>query len=144
MDELFTAESGGGACLNDRRLRVAGRRDLSQAVITCGIPHLGRGDHGGFLRELGQVMGSVAGIRRTGAAALDLAWVAAGRFDGFLERGLSAWDIAAGTLLVTEAGGYVTDYSGRNTAPASGEVVAANEDIHRALVATLSGKRSAA
>lgn len=143
-NELFTAELGAGAFLNDRRIRIAQRRDLSEAVVTCGIPHRGRGDHRRFLEELGSVMERAAGLRRTGAAALDLAWVAAGRFDGFFERGLSPWDIAAGELLVTEAGGYVSDFSGRDTAWRRGDVIAGNPDIHQALVATLKRTSAAA
>ena len=93
MDELYTAERGGGAFLNDRRLRVAGRTKLADAVIVTGMPHLGRGHHGNFLVELRNVMGEVSGIRRLGSAALDLAYVAAGRMDGFWEEKLSPWDI---------------------------------------------------
>ncbi|WP_411033432.1 inositol monophosphatase family protein [Shinella sp. BYT-45] len=132
-DELFTAERGGGAFLNDRRLRVAARRNLSDAVIGCGVPHLGRGNHGKFLIELRHVMGEVAGMRRLGSASLDLAYVAAGRFDGFWERDLSPWDIAAGILLIREAGGYATDLDGGNAMFDSGTVVAGNEYIHKAL-----------
>src|SRR5688500_18313269 len=102
-DELFTAERGGGAYLNDHRLRVAARSSLAEAVVATGTPHIGRGDHGLFLRELAALMPRVAGVRRCGAAALDLAWVAAGRFDGFWERDLSTWDVAAGALLIREA-----------------------------------------
>ena len=132
-DELFTAERGGGAFLNDRRLRVAARKSLSDAVIACGVPHLGRGNHGKFLIELRHVMGEVAGVRRMGAAALDLAFVAAGRFDGYWEHDLSAWDIAAGILLIREAGGYVTDLDGGSGMLDGGAVVAGNEYIHKAL-----------
>lgn len=132
-DELFTAERGGGAFVNDRRLRVAGRKNLSDAVIGCGLPHLGRGNHGKFLVELRHVMGEVAGVRRLGSASLDLAYVAAGRFDGYWERDLAAWDIAAGLLLVREAGGFVTDLEGGNTMLDTGTVVAGNEYIHKAL-----------
>src|SRR5919198_2207055 len=112
MDELYTAERGGGAFLNDRRLRVSARTQLPDAVIGTGIPHLGRGHHGNFLIELRNVMGEVSGIRRLGSASLDLAYVAAGRFDGFWEDALSPWDIAAGILLIREAGGFVSDRSG--------------------------------
>jgi myo-inositol-1(or 4)-monophosphatase len=142
-NELFTAEHGAGAFLNDRRIRVAKRRSLADAVVTCGIPHRGQGDHRTFLRDFAAVMEQVAGVRRTGAAALDLAWIAAGRFDGFFERGLSPWDIAAGELIVTEAGGFVSDYSGRGSAWQSGSVVAGNSDIQNALVSVL-GRASAA
>src|SRR5262245_6165623 len=112
MDELFTAERGGGAFLNDRRLRVSARNRLSDSVIGTGVPHLGRGHHGNYLIELRNVMGEVSGIRRMGAAAIDLAYVAAGRFDGFWEEGLSPWDVAAGIVLIREAGGFVTDRDG--------------------------------
>jgi myo-inositol-1(or 4)-monophosphatase len=114
-DDLFTAERGKGAFLNDQRLRVAGRKRLADAVMTCGLPHLGRGDLALALAELAAVQDKVAGLRRFGAAALDLAWVAAGRFDGYWERNLSPWDVAAGDILVREAGGYVTDLDGGET-----------------------------
>jgi myo-inositol-1(or 4)-monophosphatase len=137
MDELYTAERGGGAFLNDRRLRVAARTKLSDAVIGCGVPHLGRGRHGNFLIELRNVMAEVSGIRRLGSAALDLAYVAAGRMDGFWEDGLSAWDIAAGMLLIREAGGFVSDLNGGQTMLEKGALVAGNEAIHRALLKTV-------
>ncbi|NUS19996.1 MAG: inositol monophosphatase [Mesorhizobium sp.] len=137
MDELYTAERGGGAFMNDRRLRVAGRSKLTDAVIGCGVPHLGRGHHGNFLIELRNVMAEVSGVRRLGSAALDLAYVAAGRMDGFWETGLSSWDIAAGTLLVREAGGFVSDMSGGQDMLDNGEVVAGNEIIQRALLKTV-------
>ena len=137
MDELYTAERGGGAFLNDRRLRVSGRTKLVDAVIGCGVPHLGRGHHGNFLLELRNVMGEVAGIRRLGSAALDLAYVAAGRMDGFWETSLSPWDVAAGILLVKEAGGFVSDDKGGQDMLDGGSIVAGNETIHRALIKTL-------
>ncbi|CAN7551962.1 inositol monophosphatase family protein [Aminobacter sp. LjRoot7] len=137
MDELYTAERGGGAFLNDRRLRVSGRTKLVDAVIGCGVPHLGRGHHGNFLLELRNVMGEVAGIRRLGSAALDLAYVAAGRMDGFWETALSPWDVAAGILLVREAGGFVSDDKGGQDMLDGGSIVAGNETIHRALIKTL-------
>jgi myo-inositol-1(or 4)-monophosphatase len=136
-DELFTAERGAGAFLNDRRIRVAARSRLDQAVIATGIPHLGRGDPQLFLKEVAAMMPAVAGIRRTGAASLDLAWVAAGRFDGFWEHGLWPWDVAAGTLLVRESGGFVTDPAGGDRMMETGSIVAGNEDIHRRLRALL-------
>ncbi|MBZ9760044.1 inositol monophosphatase [Mesorhizobium sp. CA8] len=137
MDELYTAERGGGAFMNDRRLRVAGRSKLTDAVIGCGVPHLGRGQHGNFLIELRNVMAEVSGVRRLGSAALDLAYVAAGRMDGFWETGLSSWDIAAGILLVREAGGFASDMNGGQDMMDSGEVVAGNEFIQRALLKTV-------
>lgn len=137
MDELYTAERGGGAFMNDRRLRVAGRSKLTDAVIGCGVPHLGRGQHGNFLIELRNVMAEVSGVRRLGSAALDLAYVAAGRMDGFWETGLSSWDIAAGILLVREAGGFVSDMDGAQDMLDNGQVVAGNEIIQRALLKTV-------
>lgn len=134
MDELYTAERGGGAFLNDRRLRVASRRALSDAVIACGVPHLGRGNHGKFLVELRHVMGETAGVRRFGAASIDLAYVAAGRVDGYWENDLSAWDIAAGIVLIREAGGYVSDFNGGTNILETGTVLAGNELIHKALL----------
>jgi myo-inositol-1(or 4)-monophosphatase len=134
MDELYTAERGGGAFMNDRRLRVAGRTKLVDTVIGCGMPHLGRGHHGNFLVELRNVMAEVSGVRRLGSASLDLAYVAAGRMDGFWETGLSAWDIAAGLLLIREAGGFVSDMDGGQDMLDNGSVVAGNEVIQRALL----------
>ncbi|WP_137932964.1 inositol monophosphatase family protein [Mesorhizobium comanense] len=137
MDELYTTERGGGAFMNDRRLRVAGRTKLVDTVIGCGVPHLGRGHHGNFLVELRNVMAEVSGVRRLGSAALDLAYVAAGRMDGFWETGLSAWDIAAGLLLIREAGGFVSDMDGGQDMLDNGSVVAGNEVIQRALLKTV-------
>ena len=132
-DELFTAERGGGAFVNDRRLRVAARKNLSDAVIGCAVPHLGLGNHGKFLIELRHVMGEVAGVRRLGSTALDLAYIAAGRFDGFWERELLPWDIAAGILLIREAGGYLSDLDGGSAMFDTGTIIAGNEYIHKAL-----------
>jgi len=136
-DELFVAERGKGAFLQNRRLRVAARRDLANCVVTCGIPHRGRGDLALFRKELAVVQNQVAGIRRTGAAALDLAWVAAGRFDAFWERNLCPWDLAAGIVLVREAGGFATDIDGGDAILDKGSIVAGNEEIQRALLALL-------
>src|SRR5271154_3540337 len=111
-EELFVAERGKGAFLNDQRLRVANRRRMSEVVIACGLPHLGRGDLALFRREFAVIQERVAGLRRFGAAALDLAWVAAGRLDAYWERDLSQWDMAAGIVLVREAGGYASDLGG--------------------------------
>jgi myo-inositol-1(or 4)-monophosphatase len=136
-DELFTAERGKGAFLNNQRLRVAARRRLADAVVACGLPHLGRGDLELGNRELATVQPKVAGLRRFGAAALDLAWIAAGRFDAYWERQLSPWDIAAGVILVREAGGFVTDLAGGDTPWISGDVVAGNELMQRELLRLL-------
>jgi myo-inositol-1(or 4)-monophosphatase len=135
--ETFTAERGKGAFFNDRRLRVSARTELEDCVIGTGIPHSGRPGHPVFLRELEAVMTSSAGVRRCGAAALDLAWVAAGRFDGFWERNLRAWDIAAGIVILREAGGYVSDTDGKDLMLKSGNIVAGNEAIHRKLLKLL-------
>lgn len=137
MDELYTAERGGGAFLNDRRLRVGARRKLADCVIGTGIPHLGRGHHGNFLIEMRHVMGEVAGVRRMGAAALDLAYVAAGRLDGFWETGLQPWDMAAGILMIREAGGFVSDGDGGTDMLGRGSIVAGNEIIHKTLLQTI-------
>jgi myo-inositol-1(or 4)-monophosphatase len=106
-------------------------------LISVGIPHRGRGDHARFLAEIAALMAQVGGVRRTGSAAIDMAWVASGRFDGYIERGLGIWDLAAGTLLVREAGGLLSDTGGRPTVLETGSVVAANSTIHRALLAAL-------
>ncbi len=129
-DEMFTAERSSGAFLNDKRLRVAARRELSASLAGTGIPFIGRGDHPRFLGELGAVMAATSGVRRNGSAALDLAWVAAGRLDAFWERGLAAWDIAAGILLVKEAGGMVSDLVGGERMLASGDILASNPALH--------------
>jgi myo-inositol-1(or 4)-monophosphatase len=137
MDELYTAERGGGAFLNDRRLRVSGRSKLVDSVIGTGVPHLGRGDHGNYLLQMRNVMAEVSGIRRMGAAALDLAYVAAGRLDGFWEEGLSPWDIGAGIIMIREAGGFVTNLDGEQDVIESKAIIAGNEAIQRALLKTL-------
>lgn len=136
-DEMFIAEKGQGAFLNDRRIRVAVRRELAQAVVGTGIPHIGRPGHQRFTAELGVVMNEVAGVRRMGSAALDLAWVAAGRLDAYWEANLAAWDVAAGIILVREAGGFVTDLNGRDTMLDTGGIVAGNETLHRQLADVL-------
>ncbi len=131
VDEMFWAEKGGGAFLNARRLRVSARRDLKEAMFATGIPFANVAAHRrlAFARTLGSLMPQVAGIRRFGAAALDLAWVAAGRYEGFWELGLKRWDLAAGELIVREAGGYVTDPHGGDPRE-NGDVVAANAHLH--------------
>ncbi len=136
-DELYIAERGKGAFLNDQRLRVAGRRKLSECVVACGLPHIGRGDHALFLKEMGALQDKVAGFRRFGAASLDLAYVAAGRLDGYWERNLSPWDIAAGQILIREAGGVVSGIEGHDNALTTGNVVCGNEYVHAELVKVL-------
>jgi len=137
LNELYVAERGSGAFLNDRRLRVARRSELADCVIATGMPHLNRPGQEAFLNELRVVMGRVAGVRRTGSAAMDLAWTASGRFDGYWQHGLSAWDIAAGIVIAREAGGFVTDTGGGETAMETGSIAAGNEAVHRALLALL-------
>lgn len=133
MDETFTAEKGKGAFLNDRRIRVAGRKNIEDAVVVTGVPHRGKSGHVQFLKEQRAVMHEVSGIRRSGSAALDLAWVAAGRFDAYWERGIQAWDMAAGVILVREAGGFVTDMEGGIKMLDKGHVLAANLPIHKSM-----------
>ena len=136
-DELFVAERGKGAFCNDKRLRVAARRSLADAVVTCGLPHLGRGDLALARKEISAVQARVAGLRRFGSAALDLAWVAAGRFDAYWERNLAPWDLAAGLVIVREAGGTATDLTNDQDVLKSGDVIAGNEVMHRDLLTVL-------
>lgn len=139
-NECFFAETGKGAFMNERRIRVSGRRQFSDAVFATGIPFLGRGTADSdalFISELDTVMKKSAGVRRFGAASLDLAWVAAGRYDGFWERGLSLWDIAAGYIIVKEAGGFVSDFQSRDKALETGDIVAANSALHTPLLKLL-------
>lgn len=136
-DELFSAEKGKGAFLDNRRLRVAVRSKLSESVICCGVPHLGRGDHQLFITELQKIMSHSAGVRRTGSSALDLAWVAAGRFDAFWERGLAPWDMAAGILIAREAGATISDLSGTGHMLESGDIIAGNEALHTQILKLL-------
>ena len=136
-DELYTAEKGKGAFLNDRRLRVASRRALADCVVAVGIPPRGRLGHKQFLAECESAMRETAGVRSTGAASLDLAWVASGRFDAYIERGLHPWDIAAGILFVREAGGMISDAEGGEKMLQSGSVLAANNQIHKHMMALL-------
>ena len=135
--DLFWTERGKGAYLNDRRLRVAARTRFEEAVLATGIPFMGHGQHGRFLKELHQVSQRVSGVRRYGAAALDLAWVAAGRFDAFWERDLSPWDMAAGVLMVTEAGGVVTDADGGADPLAAGSICCGNSVLQAMLLERL-------
>jgi myo-inositol-1(or 4)-monophosphatase len=136
-DEMYWAEKGLGAYVNDRRLRVSARRQLAEAVIGTGMPFGARAGDSVYIATLGAVMGATSGIRRMGSAALDLAYVAAGRFDGFWEFGLSPWDLAAGILLVREAGGYISDMAGGHDMMARGDVLAANDHLHLPLAALI-------
>jgi myo-inositol-1(or 4)-monophosphatase len=132
-DESFWAEKGRGAWLNERRLRVSARRDLSDSLIGTGIPHKGRGDTAQWQKVYAAVAPEVAGIRRFGSAALDLAWVAAGRLDGFWEYDLDLWDVAAGILLIREAGGWITDFRGGERMHERREYLAGNDQVHNKL-----------
>ncbi len=136
-DELYIAERGKGAFLNDQRIRVAGRRNLDECVIACGLPHIGRGDHQLANREMAAIQNKVAGLRRFGAASLDLAFVAAGRLDGYWERSLQQWDIAAGQIILREAGGIVTGIDGHDNALTTGHVLCGNEYVHAELLKIL-------
>ena len=128
-DELFWAEKGQGAWVNSRRLRVSGRTDLSTALLATGIPYMGREGLETFLREMAHLTARTSGIRRYGAAALDLAYVAAGRYEAFWETGLSPWDFAAGTVLVREAGGMISAIDGSQIGPNAPSILAANQEL---------------
>ena len=136
-DETFWAEKNRGAWLQSGRLRVSARRHLDEALIATGLPFAGHGDSTEWSRIYSALSTEVAGIRRFGAASLDLAWLAAGRFDGFWESGLSSWDTAAGCLLVREAGGFITDFRGRSQPVCDAEVVAGSDAIHSRLHKTI-------
>ena len=138
-DESFWAEKGRGAWLHDRRLRVSARRHLDDALIATGLPHFGRGDVSGWSRIYGAIAPEVCGVRRLGAASLDFAWVAAGRFDGFWEDDLDVWDSAAGIVLVKEAGGFVSDYRGSDRMFERREYLAASGELHSRLHKLLAG-----
>jgi myo-inositol-1(or 4)-monophosphatase len=138
-DDLFTAEKGQGAWHNDRRLRVSARRELNVALVATGIPHKGRPGPEIFSGELALMMNEVAGVRRFGAAALDLAWVAAGRYDAFWERALAPWDLAAGIVILREAGGIASDLSGGQNMLEGGTILASNGHLHGPLLKLLGG-----
>lgn len=138
-DETYWAEKTRGAWLQDARLRVSGRKNLHEALIATGIPFQGHGDFAEWSRIFGAIGPEVAGIRRFGAASLDLAYLAQGRFDGFWESGLNDWDTAAGCLIVREAGGFVSDFRGRSNPIHSAQVLAANDALHSKLHKILAG-----
>mgnify|MGYP000606210979 CR=1 FL=1 len=144
-DQMFTAEKGQGAHLNGGRIRVSGRNQMHESLFATGIPFKGVRNHPLFLRQLEAVMAISAGVRRFGSAALDLAYIAAGRYDGFWETGLSPWDMAAGIVLVREAGGFVSDLDGGQDMMSSGAILATNaplrEPLERILRESASGKR---
>ncbi|HSQ95962.1 MAG TPA: inositol monophosphatase family protein [Croceibacterium sp.] len=132
-DQTFWAEKNRGSWLQDARLRVSGRRQLAEALIATGVPYHGHGDFDEWSKILSALGPQVAGIRRFGSAALDLAWVAAGRYDGFWESDLSPWDTAAGCLLVREAGGFVSDFRGRSLPICDKQLIAGNDPLHSRL-----------
>jgi myo-inositol-1(or 4)-monophosphatase len=142
-DELFWAEKGNGAFIDtpnarSRRLRVSGRKELARALVGTGIPHLGKGDHAHYHQKLAQVTQRTAGVRRWGAAALDLAFVAAGRYDAFFEYGLAPWDVAAGILMVREAGGLTSEIQGGPyVLGTSTSILASNVGLRDAMVEVL-------
>jgi myo-inositol-1(or 4)-monophosphatase len=137
-DDLFVAERGKGAFLNDRRIRVAARTRLPDAIVACGMPHYGRRTDLKLARcEIAAAQQHFAGLRRYGAATLDLAWVAAGRLDAYWERDLSPWDVAAGMIIVREAGGFISDTEGGDTVMTTGNVAAGNDTMHRELLRLL-------
>jgi len=138
-DEMFVAEKGSGAFLNGRRLRVSGRRNIAESIFATGIPFKGIPDHDLFLEQASAVMAVSAGVRRFGSAALDLAYVAAGRYDGYWENGLNPWDVAAGIVLVREAGGFVTDVAGGRGMLSGGGILAANAELHAPLSKLIAG-----
>lgn len=138
-DEMYWAEKGQGGFLNNKRLRVSARKEMGEGLFATGIPFMkaeGR-DHDLFTKQLTQIMATTSGVRRFGVASLDLAYVAAGRYDGFWEQGLSAWDIAAGIVLVREAGGFISDFKGGSAIAESNTIVAANSSLHVPLLAQL-------
>lgn len=145
-DEIFAAEKGRGALLNDRRLRVGQRKDLDGALLVTGFPPRERHNIDAHLAMTRDVLVKAEDIRRTGSAALDLAYVACGRFDGYFEGGVKPWDIAAGVLLVREAGGQCTDFKGGNAFMERGEIVAGNmhlaEDLRKTIAPHIAKLRS--
>jgi len=128
-DEMFFAEKGAGAWMNDMRLRVSGRHRMIESIFATGLPFGGRSDLPLTLQDLARLMPACAGVRRWGSAALDMAYVAAGRYDGFWERRLNAWDLAAGVILVREAGGLIQPLTPGGDILEDGEVICANEPI---------------
>ena len=136
---MFLAERGRGATLNGQRVRVSARSRLEEALLACGMPFKGKGDPVSFTAEQNRLIDKVSGIRRFGAASLDLSWVAAGRFEGFWERGLKAWDVAAGALVLKEAGGQVTDLDGSEDWLSGGTILGTNDTLHGEVLKLLRG-----
>ncbi len=138
-DEAFFAEKGAGAWMNDSRLRVSGRHKMGEAIFATGLPYGGRADLPETLQDLARLLPACAGVRRWGAAALDMAYVAAGRYDGFWERRLSPWDLAAGVIIVREAGGLVDPLTKGENIVESGDVICANEPLFDKFVSVIRG-----
>ncbi|MBE1294889.1 inositol monophosphatase family protein [Phycobacter azelaicus] len=138
-DEMFFAEKGTGAWMNDTRIRVSGRHRMIESIFATGLPFGGRSDLPATLQDLARLMPACAGVRRWGSAALDLAYVAAGRYDGFWERRLNAWDLAAGIIIVKEAGGLIEAIDPEQEILESGEVVCANEAIYENFAKVIRG-----
>ncbi len=136
-EELYCASRGEGATLNNRKIRVSNQRDLSGSLIGTGLPYRTDQELDKYLATLKALLIQTSGIRRAGSAALDLAYVAAGRFDGFWEFGLNTWDIAAGVLLIQEAGGLVSDFDGGHSYLESGDIVTANSRLYKPFISTL-------
>jgi len=141
-DELFIAEKGKGAYVNNRRLRVSGRIDMADCVFGTGLPASAKRTLPAYLAELSAVTLNSASVRRMGSAALDLAYVSAGRLDGFWESGLSSWDVAAGIILVREAGGFITDIHGKDYSLSASSIACGNETVHSSLVKILKSAQS--
>ena len=139
-NELFTATRGGGAFMNDHRIRVSKTEKLQDALLSTGFPFRELENVDEYLKGMRRLMHMCSGIRRPGAAALDLAWVAAGRSDGFWEMGLSPWDMCAGALLVREAGGLVGDFQGEDGFMESGRIVATNSKIFASMLKALKAR----
>ncbi len=140
LNELYTAERGAGAFLNDRRLRVAARKALPEALVGSGVPHLGNPPDAGETALAQRINERTAGMRCLGTAAIELAWVASGRYDAYWHFNLHPWDFAAGALMVREAGGKVSDMTGKEKLTDRGSVLAGNQVIHTELVALLANK----
>ena len=138
-DEAFFAEKGAGAWMNESRLRVSGRHKMSEAIFATGLPYGGRADLPETLQDLARLLPACAGVLRWGAAALDMAYVAAGRYDGFWERRLSPWDLAAGVIIVREAGGLVDPLTKGENIVESGDVICANEPLFDKFVSVIRG-----
>ena len=141
LNELYVAERGQSAFLNDKRMRVAARKKLADAVIATGVPGIGRSGHDGVIAEIRPLMTRAASVRSFGSAAMNLAWVASGRIDGYWDHGLSPWDMAAGIVILRECGGLVSGATGEGDMMETGSIVAGNEAIHAALIDNLAAAR---